>query len=120
MPESPPLETLVFYDAGCSVCQGFKAFAESRDCARRLRFEPLGEALYLERVSAALQAEQPNSVIALTPEGDELLRTPAVQHVLIQLGGPWKPFGQLLGFLPSAATDRAYRLIARYRKTLQY
>lgn len=111
--------TLVFFDASCSVCQGFKAFAESRDPQGRLRFEPLGGELYLERISAGLQAESPDSVIALTPAGDELLRTPAVQHVLVQLGGPWKLFGRLLGWLPSGATDRTYRLIARYRKTFQ-
>ena len=111
--------TLVFFDASCSVCQGFKAFAESRDPQGRLRFEPLGGELYLERISAGLQAESPDSVIALTLAGDELLRTPAVQHVLVQLGGPWKLFGRLLGWLPSGATDRTYRLIARYRKTFQ-
>jgi predicted DCC family thiol-disulfide oxidoreductase YuxK len=109
---------LVFYDADCAICCAFRDFIQERDKHGRLQHEPLGSEAHAERVSDELRAEDPDSVIVVTESGTELIRTPAVRHILTRLGAPWSWLSRLLGLLPDALTDRTYREIAARRRGL--
>jgi len=109
---------LVLYDADCALCCAFRDFIQERDKHGRLHHEPLGSAAHAERVSEQLRAEDPDSVIVVTEAGVELVRTPAVQHILKRLGAPWSWLSSLLGLFPDSWTDRTYREIAARRRGL--
>lgn len=109
---------LVLYDGTCGICTAFRDFARERDRRRALDFQPLGSEAHRTRVSAALQAENPDTVIVVTETGEELIRGAAVRHILARLGGLWALLARLLALLPDGPTDRAYRWIAARRHRL--
>ena len=109
---------LVLYDATCGICTAFRDFVQERDRRGVLDHQPLGGEAHRTRISAALQAEAPDTVIVRTEAGDELIRAAAVRHILGRLGAPWSWLARLLALTPDGLTDRLYRFVAARRHRL--
>jgi predicted DCC family thiol-disulfide oxidoreductase YuxK len=113
-------ERIVLFDGVCGFCHAGVRWVAARDPRARFRFAPLeGE------TAAALRARHPEVpdasetlVLVERIAGGErvTLRSRAVFRILRELETPWR-HASLLGGLPAALTDLAYRVVAalRYR-----
>lgn len=109
---------LVFYDGTCGLCHGVVRFLLRRDRdGSRFRYAPLQGETWVARVPAERRRELPDSVVVRTAEGDLLVESRGVIHLLRRLGGGWKVMAGLLWIVPRPLRDLGYRLIAavRYR-----
>lgn len=109
---------LVFYDGTCGLCHGWVRFLLRRDRdGSRFRYAPLQGETWVARVSAERRRELPDSVVVRTAEGDLLVESRGVIHLLRRLGSGWKVAAGLLWIVPWPLRDLGYRLIAalRYR-----
>ncbi|WP_306600976.1 thiol-disulfide oxidoreductase DCC family protein [Geothrix sp. 21YS21S-2] len=103
---------LLFYDGGCGLCHGLVRFLARR--SGTCRFAPLGGATFRERFP---EADPPASVVVV--HGDRvLLRSEAVLHLLLGLGGGWTLLARLGGRVPRGLRDGAYDVVARARNRL--
>ncbi|MGH9379640.1 MAG: thiol-disulfide oxidoreductase DCC family protein [Thermoanaerobaculia bacterium] len=109
---------IVFYDGTCGLCHGWVRFLLRRDReGRRFRYAPLQGETLVARVPEERRRDLPDSVVVLTGEGDLLVESRAVIHLLRRLGGPWRMVAGLLWIVPRPLRDLVYRLVAavRYR-----
>lgn len=109
---------LVFYDGTCGLCHGWVRFLLRRDRdGNRFRYAPLQGETWVARVPAERRRELPDSVVIRTTEGDLLVESRGVIHLLRRLGGGWKVVAGLLWIVPRPLRDLGYRLVAavRYR-----
>lgn len=109
---------LVFYDGTCGLCHGWVRFLLRRDRnGSRFRYAPLQGETWAARVPAERRRELPDSVVVRIAEGDLLVESRGVIHLLRRLGGGWKVVAGLLWIVPRPLRDLGYRLVAavRYR-----
>lgn len=109
---------LIFYDGTCGLCHGWVRFLLRRDRdGTRFRYAPLQGETWVARVPAERRGELPDSVVVRTAEGDLLMESRGVVHLLRRLGGGWKVVAGLLWVVPPPLRDLGYRAIAavRYR-----
>lgn len=109
---------LIFYDGTCGLCHGWVRFLLPRDRdGSRFRYAPLQGETWAGRVPAERRRELPDSVVVRTAEGDLLVESRGVIHLLRRLGGRWKVVAGLLWIVPRPLRDLGYRLVAavRYR-----
>jgi predicted DCC family thiol-disulfide oxidoreductase YuxK len=111
--------TYLFYDGGCGLCCGSVRFAAARDRSGRIRFAPLNGETFRRLVPAEARTTLPDSLVALTPEGDLLTESGAIIHLLRRMGPAWRLAGAVLAWIPAPIRDGAYRLIARRRPRKQ-
>lgn len=103
---------LLFYDGGCGLCHGLVRFLARR--SDTCRFAPLGGATFRARFP---DGDPPASVVVL--HGDRVLvRSGAVLHLLLGLGGGWALLARLGGLVPRRLRDGAYDAVARVRNRL--
>lgn len=107
--------TRLFYDGGCGFCRRAVRFLARRDPSGLIRFAPLGGTTFVRVAGEGAKAGLSGSLVVLTPEGDLLIRSEAVIHLLRRLGGIWGLAGVVLARVPGVLRDAAYRLIARAR-----
>ncbi|GJM23269.1 MAG: hypothetical protein DHS20C15_31840 [Planctomycetota bacterium] len=106
----------LFYDGGCGVCHGFVRFLLSEDPeGRAVRFAPLDSDSFRAHVPAAQRDALPDSVVLQRHDGELLMRTAAVVHLLRALGGIWGLLGCALACVPRPLRDAAYDGFARVR-----
>jgi predicted DCC family thiol-disulfide oxidoreductase YuxK len=116
-PRAVPRAT-VFYDGQCGLCHRLVRFVLARDAAGAFRFAPLGGETFQSSVPAWRAGALPDSIVVRTADGALLVRTAAVRHVLLALGGPWRIAGGALQLVPAALADRLYDGVARVRHRL--
>jgi predicted DCC family thiol-disulfide oxidoreductase YuxK len=111
--------TRLFYDGGCGFCNGAARFVARQDPSGEIRFAPLGGVTFDRLIPLAKRSGLPDSLLVLTPEGELLLRSRAVIHLLGRMG-PWgRLAGALLAWIPTRLCDAAYDWVARLRPTGQ-
>ena len=118
----PGVETVLFFDGVCNLCDGFVNFVADHDSSRRVRFGAIQRhADALHRAGAGRYAEggaEALSTLVVT-QGDDAfyLRSDAALRVIALLDAP---FCYVAAFhaLPAALRDAGYRLVARHRYKL--
>lgn len=107
---------LLFYDGHCGLCHGTVRFllAADREGAR-FDFAPLQGRTFQERVPEEKRRQLPDSLVFLTADGNLLVKSQAVLHILTSLGGGWRLLGAVGGLLPRAMRDGLYDVVARVR-----
>lgn len=117
--ETPALSTeRIFYDGECGVCHWAVGFVARHDrTAGAFRFAPLGGETFDDVVGAERRSRLPDSMVVLTADGDLLLRSQGLIHILSRLGPLWRALGMLLRAVPRPLRDWAYDAFAaaRYR-----
>jgi predicted DCC family thiol-disulfide oxidoreductase YuxK len=108
----------LFYDGGCGLCHGVVRWALPRDRNAVFLFAPLHGESFHSRVPKERQGNLPDSIVVQTPHGALLLKSDAVRVLLLQLGGPWRTLGVLLGIVPRPFSNWVYDLIAKIRHRL--
>lgn len=109
----------VFYDGHCGLCHGFVRFVLAEDwTGKGIEFSPLEGKLFASAVPEAERTRLPDSLVVRTHDGYLLLRSAAVRHVLVRLGGVWRLVATLAGLLPQSLLDVCYDAIAHVRRQL--
>ncbi|NOT52965.1 MAG: DUF393 domain-containing protein [Deltaproteobacteria bacterium] len=110
---------VVFYDGHCGLCHWAVRFILARDhTGEAFRFAPLDSDTFRAALSDTARASLPDSLIVQTDEGEILMRSDAVLHVLRRLGGLWRALGIVGRLIPRAPRDKVYDGIARIRHRL--
>lgn len=107
---------IVFYDGTCGLChRGMRWIVAEDASGTAFDFAPIGMDRWNEELPNA--SELPDSVIVKTANGEVLVRSAAVLHILHRLGGLWRIGGYLFGAIPRAIRDPLYDGLAsiRYR-----
>lgn len=116
-PRRPDEREWLFYDGSCGLCHRAVRFVLAEDPqGQAFRFASL-DSTTADVALADLPRPLPDSVAVLTADGRLLLRSSAVVHIALALGGIWRLLGALLWLVPRPLRDLAYRGLAavRYR-----
>jgi predicted DCC family thiol-disulfide oxidoreductase YuxK len=109
---------VVIYDGECGLCDRFVSFVLAHDARAQFRFAPQqgdwARARLAEHDAGGLAA---STVMVLTAQGQLLIRSTAVFHVLARLPWPWSMVAWLR-VLPTGLTNAVYDQIARRRLRL--
>ena len=110
---------ILFYDGECGLCAQSVRFFLGIDRYKRLSFAPLQGDTAQGYLPANLRDAQCLSTVVYrrsNPDGQSLfLRSEAVAHALIDVGGLWGFLGRFLRLMPTPLRDWAYNLIAKNR-----
>ena len=107
----------VYYDGACGLCHGVVRLVLSEDRDAAYRFAPLESDAFAEDVPRDVREELPDTLIVRTARGRLHLRSSAVAHILLGLGGLWGVLGRLLSCVPGPLRDTGYDLIAGARRS---
>ena len=117
--KAAPQAELLFYDGGCGLCHRVLRLVLAEENGRTLfRFAPLKGDTFDAEVPIPIQDKLPDSLLVKTADGEFLMRTNAVCHILLRLGGGWLIAGKLLSFIPTVVRDWGYDTLARVRHRL--
>jgi predicted DCC family thiol-disulfide oxidoreductase YuxK len=113
---------ILFYDGDCGLCAQSVRFFLGIDRHKRLSFAPLQGETAQGYLPANLRDAQCLSTVVYRRSNSNgqslLLRSEAVAHALIDVGGLWGFLGWLLRLIPTPLRDWAYNLIAKDRLKL--
>ena len=113
---------ILFYDGDCGLCAQSVRFFLGIDRHKHLSFAPLQGETAQGYLPANLRDAQCLSTVVYrrsNSNGQSLfLRSDAVAHALIDVGGVWGLLGRFLRLIPTPLRDRAYNLIAKNRLKL--
>ena len=109
---------LMFYDGHCGLCHWLVRFTIARDPLGLFHYAPLQGELFRTTVPEAQRAALPDSVVLRPADGQLLIRSEAVLHVLRRLGGGWAVMAGVVGIVPRVVRDWCYDGIARIRHRL--
>jgi predicted DCC family thiol-disulfide oxidoreductase YuxK len=119
MPPAAPATETIYYDGHCGLCHWWVRFLLKADTDGSLfRFGPLQGETFQARVPKGARAGLPDSVVVQSVDGEFLVRSAAVVHVLRRLGGGWAVLGVAIRLIPSPLCDGMYDSIARVRYRL--
>ena len=113
----------LFFDGDCGLCHTSVRFVLKRDRHQKFRYAPLSGTTF-EPYRARFQsvahneAPLPDSIVVATEQGELLLRSDAVVHILSALGGFWAVLGFKLRMVPRPVRDFGYNFVARVRHRL--
>lgn len=108
----------IYYDGQCGLCHRVIRFVVAEDHRHQFRFAPLFSDVFNQRVAASVRNELPDSFVLQKHNGEVLLRSDAVIHILKSLGGLWWTGAILLQLTPRPIRDGGYNLIGRFRRRL--
>ncbi len=106
---------VLFYDGGCGLCHRTVRLVLAADRAERFRFAPLQGTTFRQLVPESSRAGLPDSIVLLTSQGQLLVRSGAVLHILRRLGGGWRVLAAVSSLVPRPVRDALYDFIARIR-----
>jgi predicted DCC family thiol-disulfide oxidoreductase YuxK len=111
---------ILFYDGACGLCTRSVRFFMRADKAGNLRFAPLQGNTAKARLPESLRDRDNLSTVVYLHEtgGDHPkihLRSGAVAHALIDVGGFWAFCGRCLRVVPAGLSDPVYNFIAQHR-----
>ena len=113
---------ILFYDGDCGLCAQSVRFFLGIDRHKHLSFAPLQGETAKGYLPANLRDAQCLSTVVYRRSNSNgqslLLRSEAVAHALIDVGGVWGFLGRLLRLIPTPLRDWAYNLIAKNRLKL--
>ncbi len=109
-PDTPVL----FYDGECGLCSRSVGFLMRRDRSRLLYYAPLQGETAAGRLDASLR-QSLSTVVYQRTNGDTLLRSDAILHVLIDIGSGWRLLARPALYLPRAWRDWVYDWVAARR-----
>ena len=115
---APERRDVIFYDGECALCHGAVRFVLAEDRRGRTLFSPLQGATFKRMVRDDVRKDLPDSFVVLNDAGELLLRSSAVVHVAMRLGGWWRVLGTLLFIVPKPIRDAGYRLVGAIRQRL--
>jgi predicted DCC family thiol-disulfide oxidoreductase YuxK len=92
-------------------------FALNHDRQGQIRFAPLGGSTFERLIPEEMRGSLPDSLVVLTDQGECLIRSKGVIHLLCRMDPPWPGIGAVLAWIPPILLDGMYRLIARLRPT---
>ena len=112
-PGEPQIQTIVFFDGVCHLCNGFVDFVITRDRLKRLQFAPLqGE------TARRLLGDEDRSALAsvIVWENGKISReSAAIARVFSSLGGGWSVLGRAMSLVPLSLRNVVYRWVAKNR-----
>lgn len=109
----------IFYDGDCGVCHWSVGFVARHDrTGQAFRFAPLGGEAFREHVPPEVGRGLPDSLVVQARDGELLLRSDGVVHILSRLGPAWKLLGVLMSVVPRAIRDYFYDRFAERRHHL--
>ncbi|MDQ6664125.1 MAG: DCC1-like thiol-disulfide oxidoreductase family protein [Acidobacteriota bacterium] len=109
----------IFFDGSCGFCHRWVRFVLARDRdGRAFRFSPRTGETFQTLIPASARAVLPPSIVVLTGNGRVLTRSAATLHILKRLGGVWSFLAAAGNFVPRAARDFVYSIVARVRHRL--
>ncbi len=109
---------ILFYDGGCGLCHLSVRVLLRLDRAGHLRFAPLGGERFHAAIAGRQQADLPDSLVLLTPDGRLRVRSAAVLETLLVVGPPWSALAAVAELLPQRLGDALYDAVARARHRL--
>ena len=109
---------VLFFDGGCGLCHLSVRVLLRLDRRGRLRFAPLGGERFFAALAARPQADLPDSLVLLTPDGRLRVRSSAVLESLRLVGPPWSALAALAALVPRRLRDALYDAVARARHRL--
>ncbi len=116
-PETPTER--IFYDGDCGVCHWAVGFVARRDPkGEAFRFAPLDGESFAAEVPEEERDAIPDSLVVLTRDGELLLRSRGMVHILRRLKRPWPWLGTLLALVPRVLGDFGYDRFAAVRHRL--
>ena len=108
----------IFYDGDCGVCHWAVAFVARHDGGgRAFRFAPLGGEVFRRSVPQA-NRDLPDSLVVRSGDGELLLRSEGLVHILSRLGPIWRFLGAILALVPRPVRDYFYDRFAERRHRL--
>ena len=117
MPRQPPATETIYYDGHCALCHRWVRFVLAADRDGSLfRFAPLQGETFQAKVGA--RGGLPDSVVVQSADGELLVRSAAVVHILRRLGDGWAALGAAIRLIPGPLRDGLYDWIARVRRRL--
>ena len=109
----------VFFDGNCGFCHRWVQLVIKHDKdGRAFRFAPRKGETFRSLVATERREALPPSILVLTTEGQILMRSSAVLHILDRLGGGWRVMAIVGRMVPAGLRDIVYRFIARVRHGL--
>ncbi len=106
----------IFYDGDCGVCHWAVSFVARHDrSGKAFRFAPLHGEVFRDVVPPDVARGLPDSIVVRTRDGNLLLRSNGVGHILRRLGRFWRFPGILMAVVPSALRDFVYDRFAERR-----
>ncbi|MEM0964630.1 MAG: DCC1-like thiol-disulfide oxidoreductase family protein [Verrucomicrobiota bacterium] len=110
---------ILFYDGECGLCTNTVKFFLGEDQARVLQYAPLQGTTAKDCLSEELRdSTNLSTVVYLTEDGDQKkkrIRSDAVAHALIDVGGFWKIAGWCLLIVPKFIRELGYKFVAKHR-----
>eukprot|EP00434_Breviolum_minutum_P003866 symbB.v1.2.003399.t1/scaffold190.1/size276550/24 len=112
------VETWLFFDGVCNLCDGFVNFVYAGDSQGRVRFGALQKhSELLERHGAARYAEggeEGMSTVVVIQDGQVFVRSSAALRVLAVMDQPWRMLA-VFYLVPLPLRDFVYRLVGQHR-----
>jgi predicted DCC family thiol-disulfide oxidoreductase YuxK len=107
---------VLFFDAGCGLCDRAVRLLLWADRHQRLRFAAIGGVTWQALVPEPSRPSLPDSALLRLPDGRLLWRSAAILAALREAGGPCRWLAGLGRLLPRRLADRLYDAVARHRK----
>ena len=116
-PKSVSQTEVVYYDGDCGFCHRSVKFLLAEDKTNHFKYSPLGSDYFIQHIDAEQRKGLPTSVLVQTADGEIKVKSEAVSHCLIALGGLWALLGHVLSILPKHLANMGYDFIGsiRYR-----
>lgn len=116
---SDAARAVIVFDGVCVLCNGWVRFLLRHDHRRRYRFAAMqSEPGRRFLADAGLDPDDPASFLLVEYDrgaGPQVATdSDAIRRVLVGLGGIWRA-AHVIGWLPRAVRDPAYRFVARHR-----
>lgn len=110
---------IVFYDGGCGLCHRAVQFLLRRDReGRSFVYAPLFGETFEREIPEAVRGDIPDSLVLKTTDDRIFVRSDAVLHAMIRLGGIYQVLGILGWIVPRFLRDWAYIFVAKIRHRL--
>ncbi|MEM9172975.1 MAG: DCC1-like thiol-disulfide oxidoreductase family protein [Pseudomonadota bacterium] len=108
----------IYYDGDCGLCHSSIRFVLAEDRQSLFRFAPLQGDAGRQDIPELAEAQDFDSFIVVTPDGQRLEKFVAARYVLDSLGGLWRAVAWLMQLVPQRVGDSGYSLVARNRRRL--
>merc|ERR1712039_203035 len=112
------VETWLFFDGVCNLCDGFVNFVYAGDSSGRVRFGALQKHTeLLQKLGAGRYAEGGEEAMStvVVIQGTEIhVRSSAALRVLAVMDQPWR-LASIFYLLPVGFRDMAYKFVAEHR-----
>ena len=106
---------ILFYDGVCGLCDRLVQFVLRRDRRARFRFAALQSEVATQTLGHfGKNADDLDTMYALTDDGRLLQKGRAILYVTRQLGLPWS-LAAVFGILPTVVIDWFYNRVAKNR-----